>query len=115
MARVAATMAAMKNASLCHQVLGASGVFWTTASDMISPLKWLVGKYRRAFLALSMAPSVLHPNAAPIIDSIRLSAAVLVKGGSPASPPFSGEWGRLPPKKLPASISVFLKPSQAVD
>ena len=51
----------------------------------------------------------------PVIDSIRLSAAVLLKGETAADPEFSGEWGKAASKSLPNSIAVYLKPSNVID
>src|SRR5688500_16819678 len=51
----------------------------------------------------------------PIYDTLRLSAAVLVRGESLAETAFSGEWTKKPAKQLPPSVAVYLKPSQVIN
>src|SRR3954469_17943120 len=114
MTRVAATMAIMKKASPCHQVLGVSE-FWTAASDMIFPSKILWRKYRTALLGLSMAGRALMASEPPITDSIRVSAAVLLKGETAPAPFFSGDWAKALSKGMPTSIALYLKPSSVID
>jgi hypothetical protein len=79
------------------------------------PLTVIFRKYRLALLALSMAGHALAGSEPPIHDSIRLSAAVMVQGQSDALPSFSGEWCKVTSKKLPSSISIYLKPSNVID
>jgi hypothetical protein len=65
--------------------------------------------------ALCLALPGLKASEPPIRDSIRISAAVLLKGESAPAPSYSGEWVKVPSKKLPSSIAIYLKPTTMVD
>jgi hypothetical protein len=82
---------------------------------MMVPLAASFKKYRLALLGLSMAAGLWAGSEPPVRDSIRLSAAVMVQGESAPAPFFSGDWCKVPSKKLPSSISVYLKPSNVID
>jgi hypothetical protein len=65
--------------------------------------------------AMALLGGLLWASEPPVRDSIQVSAAVLVQGETVATPAFHGEWTVLPAKKLPSSVSIYLKPSKVVD
>ena len=72
-------------------------------------------KYRLALAALSIAGPLWAGSEPPLLDSMRISAAVLLKA-EPARPSeLTGEWQKWPSKKLPLSASLYLKPSNVID
>jgi hypothetical protein len=62
-----------------------------------------------------MAGRALMASEPPITDSIRVSAAVLLKGETAPAPFFSGDWAKALSKGMPTSIALYLKPSSVID
>jgi hypothetical protein len=109
----------MKNASPFHQACFCG--FSITASDMRQTSKQTVwAKYRFALWLcqgslLLLCAGLQAGSEPPIKDHIRLVAAALLKGQSADSAVFEGEWSKLPSKKLPASVAIYLKPTKSTD
>src|SRR6266705_1211942 len=119
MLSVAKTVATIKNTSPFHH-----GFFsaWITISDMRIPLidklyfKYrCLQKLRQVGVLLCMAVSAHAGSEPPIHDSLRLVGATLLKGESLGKDGFRGEFTKVPKKKLPASVAIYLKSTKTID